>query len=287
MRIHHHFIRLDGHQVFYREAGDPARPTIVLLHGAPSSSHMFRDLIPLLAENYRVIAPDYLGFGYSDAPPVDEFEYTFDSITDVVSKLLTSLGVGRFSMYVQDYGAPVGWRLALADPARIEAVISQNGNAYSDGFGDIFWPELWEHSANPTPENELPLRAGLAVDGIRPQYLIGAADPTLVSPDSWHSDVANLARPNAVDAALALFRDYVTNVALYPAVHEWFRESQVSTLLVWGAGDPIFVPAGARAYLADLTDAELHLLDGGHFLLETHAREVAALMVDFLGRKVG
>jgi pimeloyl-ACP methyl ester carboxylesterase len=287
VNVHHHFTDVDGHRVFHREAGDPAAPTVLLLHGAPSSSHMYRDLIPLLAERFHVIAPDYVGFGYSDVPPVDEFAYTFDSLTASVSRLLDILGVTSFSMYVQDYGAPVGWRLALADPSRVEALISQNGNAYEDGFGDVFWPELWVHTANPTPANEAPLRAGLGADGIRSQYLTGAADATLVSPDSWHADLASLRRPHAVDAALALFRDYVTNVDLYPAVHEWFRRSQVPTLLAWGADDPIFVPAGATAFLRDLPAAELHLLDDGHFLLETRAADVAALMLDFLDRAVG
>jgi pimeloyl-ACP methyl ester carboxylesterase len=247
---------------------------------------MFRNLIPLLAHRYHVIAPDYLGFGYSDSPPVDEFSYSFDSITRVTSALVDRLDLGSFAIYVQDYGAPVGWRLALADPSRITAVISQNGNAYTEGFGDVFWPELWEHTAHPTPDNEAPLREGLTAESIRGQYLAGASDESLVSPDTWHSDVANLERPGNVDVALTLFRDYHRNVELYPTVHEWFRTSLPPTLVVWGAGDPIFVPAGAEAFRTDLPEAEIHLLAGGHFLLETHATEVADLMVDFLGRNV-
>jgi pimeloyl-ACP methyl ester carboxylesterase len=283
-QVHHRYAEIDGRRVFYREAGDSTAPHILLLHGAPASSHMFRNLIPLLAKRYHVIAPDYLGFGDSDSPLVDDFTYTFDSITRVVSTLADQLHLGSYSIYVQDYGAPVGWRLALADPSRITAVISQNGNAYTDGFGDVFWPELWEHTANPTPENEAPLRAGLTADSIRDQYVIGASDVSLVSPDTWRSDFANLQRPGNVDVALTLFRDYHTNVELYPAVHEWFRQSRIPALVVWGRGDPIFVPAGAEAFRVDLPEAEIHLLDGGHFLLETHANEVAALILEFLGR---
>jgi pimeloyl-ACP methyl ester carboxylesterase len=284
MQVHHRFTEIDGRQVFYREAGDPSAPHVLLLHGAPASSHMFRDLIPLLAERFHVVAPDYLGFGFSDSPMIDEFAYSFDSISGVVAGLADHLGLATYAIYVQDYGAPVGWRLALADPTRITAVISQNGNAYVEGFGDIFWPELWEHTERPTAQNEVPLRAGLTLDSIRDQYVTGVGDPSLVSPDTWHSDFANLQRPGNVEVALTLFRDYHTNVELYPAVHEWFRTSRPPTLVVWGAGDPIFVPAGAEAFRADLPQAEIHLLDGGHFLLETHAREVAALITDFLAR---
>ena len=192
MQIHHRFIQIEGRQVFYREAGDIAAPHILLLHGAPASSHMFRNLIPLLAENYHVVAPDYLGFGHSDSPLVDEFTYTFDSITRVVSALVDQLDLDTYSIYVQDYGAPVGWRLALANPSSITSVISQNGNAYTDGFGDVFWPELWLHTQNPTPENEAPLRDGLTEASIRRQYLTGARDQSLVSPDAWRSDFMNL-----------------------------------------------------------------------------------------------
>ena len=246
---------------------------------------MFRNLIPLLAERYHVVAPDYLGFGNSDSPLVDEFSYTFDSITRVVSALVDHLGLATYSIYVQDYGAPVGWRMALNNPSRITAVISQNGNAYTDGFGDVFWPELWEHIANPTPETEAPLREGLTEASIRePIRHRGVSDDSLVSPDGWQSDFANLQRPGNIDVALSLFRDYGSNVRLYPAVHEWFRNSQPPTLVVWGRGDPIFVPAGAKAFAADLPNAEIHLMDGGHFLLETQVNEVAELMLDFLGR---
>jgi pimeloyl-ACP methyl ester carboxylesterase len=286
MQVHHRFLEIEGRQVFYREAGDPSARHVLLLHGAPASSHMFRNLIPLLAESYHVVAPDYLGFGNSDSPLVEEFTYTFDSITRVVSALIDHLDLAKFSIYVQDYGAPVGWRLALANPSRITSVISQNGNAYTEGFGDVFWPDLWEHIANPTAENEAPLREGLTADSIRSQYITGASDESLVSPDGWQSDFANLQRPGNIDVALALFRDYGSNVDLYPAVHEWFRSSRPPTLVVWGRGDPIFVPAGAEAFGADLPEAEIHLLDGGHFLLETRAGEVAELMLDFLGRTI-
>lgn len=284
MKVHHRYVDIDGRQVFYREAGDPAAPHVVLLHGAPASSHMFRNLIPLLAEQFHIIAPDYLGFGFSDSPLIDEFSYTFDSITHAVSTLIDHLQLGTYSIYVQDYGAPVGWRLGLADPTNITAIISQNGNAYVDGFGDVFWPELWDHTAHPTAKNEAALRQGLTADSIRTEYLTGARDPSLISPDTWQSDYRNLQRPGNVDVALTLFRDYHTNVELYPAVHEWFRSAQPPMLAIWGEHDPIFVPGGAEAFRRDLPDAEVHLLDGGHFLLETHAEEVATLIIDFLGR---
>jgi pimeloyl-ACP methyl ester carboxylesterase len=263
---HHHFAEVDGRTVFYREAGDPAAPAVVLLHGAPASSFMFRNLIPLLADRYHVVAPDYLGFGLSDAPPVEAFDYTFESLTDSVEALLGQLGIGQYAIYVQDYGAPVGWRLALRHPEAITAVITQNGNAYVDS----------------TPETERPVRAGLTVDSIRWQYVHGEPDPTLVSPDTWLHDYAVLQRPGALDLQLTLLRIYRGNIALYPAVHQWLRTSRVPVLAVWGRNDEIFGPAGAEAFLGDAPHARIELLDGGHFLLEAHVEEVAALVLDFL-----
>lgn len=279
---HHRFAEVDGRTVFYREAGDPAAPAVVLLHGAPASSFMFRNLIPLLADGYHVIAPDYLGFGLSDAPPVAAFDYTFDSLTDSVEALLGQLGVEQYAIYVQDYGAPVGWRLALRNPAAISAVITQNGNAYVDGFVSSSWEPLWAYAADPTPETERPVRAGLTVDSIRRQYLHGEPDPTLVSPDSWLHDHAVLQRPGALDIQLTLLRLYRANIALYPAVHQWLRTSRVPVLAVWGRNDEIFGPRGAEAFLGDAPHARIELLDGGHFLLEAHVEEVAALVFDFL-----
>jgi pimeloyl-ACP methyl ester carboxylesterase len=252
------------------------------LHGAPTSSFMFRDLIPLLAGSYHVIAPDYLGFGLSDAPPVDEFDYSFDALAAGVATLLDQLDIRRYAIYVQDYGAPVGWRLALQDPEAIAGVITQNGNAYVDGFVPSFWEPLWAYAADPSPATEQPIRNGLTLDAIRWQYTHGEPDPSLVSPDTWHHDHAVLQRPGVLDVQLTLLRRYRGNIALYPAVHEWLRTSQVPVLAVWGRNDEIFDPAGAAAFRADAPDARIELLDGGHFLLEAHVDEVAAFVLDFL-----
>lgn len=278
---------VDGHRIFYREAGREDSQTIVLLHGFPSSSHMFRELIPLLASRYHVIAPDMLGFGYSDAPSADEFAYTFDALADVTTKLLAALNVSSYTMYVQDYGAPVGWRLALEAPHTIEAIITQNGNAYEAGFFDSFWTRrAMAYGADPGPETEAAVRGAFTLQDVRWQYLTGTPDPTVVSPDAWHHDVERLSRPGIDQVQLALFRDYGHNVPLYPQVHRYLRDSGVPTLVVWGEGDEIFGPEGARAFAEDAVDPEIHLLPGGHFLLESSAREVAALAVDFLQRRL-
>ncbi|MCU1480265.1 MAG: dhmA2 [Subtercola sp.] len=284
--VSYHTVSVDGHQVFYREAGDPASPTVLLLHGAPASSFMFRELIPLLADRYHVVAPDYLGFGHSDSPSVDEFAYSFDALAGVVDQLTELLGLDRYAVYAQDYGAPVAWRLALAHPERITALISQNGNAYTEGFGEIFWPDVAKYTANPTAENATPLRAALTPESLREQYLAGAADPTTISPDTWQSDYANLQRPGNTEVALMLFADYHTNVELYPRVQQYFRDSQVAALIVWGKNDKVFVPAGAEAFRRDLPNAEIHLLDGGHFLLESQLETESALILDFLDRSL-
>ena len=284
--IRHRYATVDGHRLFFREAGPREAPTIVLLHGFPTSSHMFRQLIPCLAENYHVIAPDMLGFGLSDAPTVDEFDYTFDNLAVLTARLLESIGVARYAIYVQDYGAPIGWRLALADPSAITAVISQNGNAYDAGFVESFWKTVWAYQDEQTPETEAPLRDFLGLDATRWQYLTGVTDETLVDPETWHHDVALLSRPGNDEIQLALFRDYATNSPLYPKVHEYFRTSGVPLLAVWGRGDEIFGPDGATAFAHDLPDAEIHLLEGGHFLLESALDEVAGRIVDFLSRRV-
>ena len=286
-QIHYRQAAVDGHQVFYREAGDDDRPTIVLLHGFPSSSHMFRALIPLLASRYHVIAPDMLGFGYSDAPSVEDFTYTFDALADVTAKLLAALGLSTYSIYVQDYGAPVGWRLALRAPHAIEAIITQNGNAYEAGFFDSFWTRrAMAYGADPGPQTEAPVRSAFTLEDVRWQYVTGTPDPTSVSPDAWHHDVERLSRPGIDRVQLALFRDYGNNVPLYPQVHRYLRDSRVPVLVVWGEGDEIFGPEGARAFAEDAVDPEIHLLEGGHFLLESSAQEVARLMDDFLQRRL-
>ncbi|MDT0305153.1 alpha/beta fold hydrolase [Streptomonospora wellingtoniae] len=285
--VHHRTATVAGHQVFYREAGPSQAPTVLLLHGFPTSSHMFRGLIPALADRYHVIAPDHLGFGQSDAPPVDEFDYSFDALASITGALLDALEVEEFAMYVQDYGAPVGWRLALARPEQVTAIVSQNGNAYEAGFVKWFWAPVWAYAADPGPDNETAMREALDLEAIRWQYLHGVPDPGLVSPDTWTHDHALIRRPGNDRIQLRLFRDYTTNVALYPRVHEYFRQSRVPLLAVWGANDEIFGPDGARAFRDDLPDAEVHLLDAGHFALESDLDTVAGYIRGFLGRVVG
>lgn len=282
--VHHRYAVIDGHRLFYREAGDPAAPAVILLHGFPTSSYMFRHLIPALADCYHVIAPDHLGFGLSDAPPVDEFDYTFDALTDLTARLLQHLGIDRYAMYVQDYGAPIGWRLALRNPAAITAIISQNGNGYDAGFVESFWKVVQAYQQEQTTDTEAPVRQFLTLDATRWQYLTGVSDETLVDPGSWYHDFALLSRPGNDLIQLKLFRDYATNAPLYPRLHEYFRASRVPLLAVWGRGDEIFGPAGAEAFADDLPDAEIHLLDGGHFLLESAGDEVAQLTRSFLAK---
>jgi pimeloyl-ACP methyl ester carboxylesterase len=282
--VHHRYATVDGWHLFYREAGPADAPTIVLLHGFPSSSFMFRELIPILARRYHVVAPDHLGFGLSDAPTVDEFDYSFDSLTVLTSGLLAALGVSRYAIYVQDYGAPIGWRLALTDPDAITAIVSQSGNAYDAGFLDSFWAGPRAYQREQTPETEAAVRQGLTLDTIRWQYLTGVPDESLVSPDTWHHDHALVNRPGNDLVQLRLVLDYATNAPLYPRLHEYFRASQVPVLAVWGDGDPIFGPGGARAFADDVTAAEVHLLPGGHFLLESALDEVAELIMAFLDR---
>ncbi|ORB73674.1 alpha/beta fold hydrolase [Mycobacterium scrofulaceum] len=280
--VHHRYATVDGHRLFFREAGDPNAPALVLLHGFPTSSYMFRHLLPALADRYHVIAPDHLGFGLSDAPSVREFDYTFDALTDLTAGLLDTLGVGRYAMYVQDYGAPIGWRLALRKPSAITAIISQNGNGYDAGFVDSFWKIVRAYQSEQTPETEAAVRQFLTLDATRWQYVTGVPDETLVDPESWHHDYALISRPGNDLIQLKLLRDYATNAPLYPRLHEFFRASQVPLLAVWGRGDEIFGPAGAEAFADDLPGAEIRLLDGGHFLLESALDEVAALIRGFL-----
>jgi pimeloyl-ACP methyl ester carboxylesterase len=282
--VHHRHATIDGHRLFYREAGDAGAPALVLLHGFPTSSYMFRSLVPALADRYHVIAPDHLGL--SDAPPVEEFDYTFDALTDLTAGLLRSLGVDRYAIYVQDYGAPIGWRLALRDPSAITAIVSQNGNAYDAGFVESFWKIVEAYQSEQTPDTEAPVRQFLTLDATRWQYVTGVPDETLVNPESWHHDYALLSRPGNDLVQLKLLRDYATNAPLYPRVHEYFRASRVPLLAVWGRGDEIFGPAGAEAFAEDLPDAQIHLLDGGHFLLESALDDVAGLIRDFLKERV-
>ncbi|CAM2888381.1 alpha/beta hydrolase [Mycobacterium intermedium] len=280
--IHHRYISIDGHRLFYREAGDPDSPAVVLLHGFPASSYMFRGLIPQLADRYHVIAPDHLGFGLSAAPSVDEFDYTFDALTDLTAGLLRELGIAKYAMYVQDYGAPIGWRLALRDPDAITAIITQNGNGYDAGFVEDFWKGVRAYQSEPTGDNEAAVRQFLTLEATRWQYVTGVPDETLIDPESWRHDFALLSRPGNDLIQLKLFRDYATNAPLYPQLHEYFRASGVPLLAVWGRGDEIFGPAGAEAFAGDLPHAQIHLLDGGHFLLESALPEVTGLIREFL-----
>ncbi|MDG4664151.1 alpha/beta hydrolase [Mycobacterium sp. 236(2023)] len=284
--VHHRYATVDGHQLFYREAGPADAPVVVLLHGFPTSSFMFRNLIPELADDYHVIAPDYLGFGYSDAPSVDEFDYTFDALAALVAGLLAQLGVSRYAIYVQDYGAPVGWRLALRDPQAITAIVTQNGNGYDAGFVTDGWVPVWNYQREQTPETEAALRSFLSFEATKTQYVAGVPDESVVSPDTWHHDYALLSRPGNDRIQLKLFLDYATNPKIYPALHDYLRASAVPLLAVWGDKDPFFGPDGARAFGDDAVDGEIHLLDGGHFLLESDLPAVTGLIRDFLSRRL-
>lgn len=279
--VHHRESIVDGWKVFYREAGPADAPVMLLLHGYPTSSHMFRHLIPALADRYHVIAPDHIGFGRSSAPGVDEFEYTFRELARITRAFLTSVSVDRFTVYAQDYGAPIAWRLALENPDAVEGVISQNGNAYDEGFVPDFWAPIWAYGQDPSRENEEALRPALAREAVEWQYLHGVPDPSVVDPDAWEHDIALLGRPGNDLVQLALFADYHTNRALYPRFHEWLRTSQVPVLAIWGCNDQIFGPAGAEAFRRDATDPRIELLDGGHFLLESHLDDVVAAVRDW------
>ncbi|HEY4359069.1 MAG TPA: alpha/beta hydrolase [Acidobacteriaceae bacterium] len=264
-----------GLKIFYREAGSPTSPTIVLLHGFPSSSHMYRDLIPKLAGKFHVIAPDYPGFGYSDAPDASIFEYTFDNLASHIEELFFNvLGLKKFSIYVQDYGAPVGYRIASRHPDAIEGIIAQNGNAYAEGIGagfDAMKPFWAERNA----ETEKPVRELLKKETTIFQYTHGTKDPSRISPDSWTMDQFLLDRPGNDAIQLSLLHNYQTNLKLYPAWHEFFRSKQPKTLIVWGKNDPFFTVEGAQAYLRDIPKAELHLIDTGHFALEDSCEFIA------------
>jgi pimeloyl-ACP methyl ester carboxylesterase len=268
--------------VFYREAGRADAPVLLLLHGFPTASHMFRDLIPKLADRYRVIAPDLAGFGATVAPPRASFDYSFDNLAKVAEGFVEAMGLTRYALYVFDYGAPTGFRLAMAHPERVTAIISQNGNAYTEGFSAEWGP--WEaYWRDPSPENREACRASLTDDAIRFQYRHGAPADR-VSPDGMTLDMHYMRRPEAQEIQLDLILSYRTNVALYPDFQAYFRKHQPPLLAVWGRNDAFFIPAGAKAYARDLPKAEIHLIDAGHFALETHSTEIAGRMLDFLTR---
>ncbi len=285
--VSYHTADIDGVKVFYREAGPKDAPTVLLLHGFPTSSHMFRNLIPQLADRYHVIAPDYPGYGQSGQPAMDKFAYSFDNLATVVDKLTGKLGVTKYAMYVQDYGAPVGFRLAAAHPERISAIVVQNGNAYAEGIDDPFWAPLKAYWADKSEANAAKLRPLFEADATRWQYTEGFRNPALhVSPDAWMLDQAYMDRPGNKAIQLELFYSYGTNPPLYAGWQSYFRKYQPPMLIVWGKNDKIFPAAGATPYLRDLPKAELHLLDTGHFALEEDGDEIARLMRDFLNRKV-
>jgi pimeloyl-ACP methyl ester carboxylesterase len=276
---------VDGHRIFYREAGPETAPTILLLHGFPTSSHMFRNLIPELADRYHVVAPDLLGFGFSDAPDRKQFRYTFENLAKVIDSFTRSISLERFAIYVFDYGAPVGFRLALARPERITAIISQNGNAYVEGLSQG-WNPIEKYWKEPTPGNRAALRDFLKPEATKWQYVHGVQDESQVAPESYELDSALLARPGNDEIQLDLFLDYASNVALYPKFQEYFRAKQPPMLAVWGKNDPFFLPPGAEAFKRDNPNAEVHFYDTGHFALETHHHEIAGAIRDFLGRKL-
>lgn len=282
---HYRTMEVDGLNIFYRESGPDRAPVVLLLHGFPTSSHMFRNLIPALADSYRVIAVDYPGFGQSDMPDRSEFASTFDRFAELVEGLLDRLGVMRYAMYVMDYGAPVGWRLAVKHPERVTGLIIQNGNAYDEGLKE-FWDPIKAYWSDGSEEHRRALNTLVAPETTKFQYTDGVADLSRISPDNWVHDQALLDRPGNADIQLDIFYDYRTNLPLYPAVQAYFREHQPPALIVWGKNDKIFPPDGAHPYKRDLPDVEFHLLDTGHFALEDKADEIAPLMRDFLARRV-
>lgn len=282
---HHRTADVDGVDMFYREAGPANAPVVLLLHGFPTSSHMFRNLIPQLADRYRVIAPDYPGYGQSASPDRAAFAYTFDNFAKLVDKLLEQLGVDKFAMYVMDYGAPVGWRLALKDPGRITALIVQNGNAYDEGLKE-FWDPIKAYWNAGSEDTRQALAKLLTIETTKFQYTDGVSDVSRVSPDNWVHDQALLDRPGNADIQLDMFYDYRTNLPLYPAVQAWLREYEPPTLIVWGKNDYIFPADGAHPYKRDLPEVEFHLLDTGHFALEDQLDQMVPLIRNFLARSV-
>ena len=275
-------INIDGQAIFYREAGDKENaPTILLLHGFPTSSHMFRNLIPALADKFHLIAPDYPGFGNSSMPTVDEFQYTFDHLAEIVNKFISQMGLERFSIYVMDYGAPIGYRPAVKNPEKIEALIVQNGNAYDEGLGE-FWAPIKAYWSTPNEKNKDALMKFLTIEATKWQYTHGVRNENAISPDNWNLDQSFLERPGNKEIQLQLFHDYRSNPPLYPQWQEYFRKYQPATLVVWGKNDYIFLKEGAIPYQRDLKNIEVHLLDTGHFALEEECELIAELISRFL-----
>jgi pimeloyl-ACP methyl ester carboxylesterase len=284
--VSYHTVKIDGVNVFYREAGPKDAPTLLLLHGFPTSSQMFRNLIPQLSDRYHVIAPDYPGYGQSDMPPMDKFTYSFDNLAVVMDKFTAAVGASRYAMYVMDYGAPIGYRLAAAHPERVTAIIVQNGNAYDEGLDNEFWAPIKKYWADKSEANGAKLRPTFEIGATKWQYTEGMRDVQHISPDAWTLDQAYMDRPGNKDIQLELFYSYGTNPGHYPEWQAYFRKYQPPMLIVWGKNDKIFPAAGAHPYLRDLPKAELHLLDTGHFALEEDGAEIGALMRTFLAREL-
>lgn len=280
-RVSFRKLNVDGLNIFYREAGEADAPALLLLHGFPTASHMFRDLIPRLSDRFHIVAPDFPGFGHSDMPPHDQFRYSFAKITDVIERFTELIGLNRFAMYIFDYGAPVGLRLAMRHPERVTAIVSQNGNAYEEGLSDG-WNPIRAYWREPTQAHRDALRSFLSPETTLWQYTHGVSDPAAVSPDGYSLDEFYLARPGARDVQLDLLLDYADNVALYPAFQNYLRTHRPRLLAVWGRRDPFFLPAGAEAFTRDIPGAAVRFLDTGHFALETHAGEIAAAIREFL-----
>ncbi|NER14854.1 alpha/beta fold hydrolase [Leptobacterium flavescens] len=276
-------VDVNGLEIFYREAGSSQKPTILLLHGYPTSSHMFRNLIPQLAEDYHVIAPDYPGFGRSSQPDMADFEYSFDNLAHVVENFLDKLNIEKYSIYLMDYGAPIGYRIAAKYPERVQSLIVQNGNAYTEGLKE-FWDPLRKYWKDYKVENGKPLEAFHSLDGLKWQYTHGVKDVSTISPDNWNVDLQHLRRPQNNEIQLALFYDYRTNVPLYPEWQEYFRKYQPPTLIVWGKNDHIFPADGAHPYKRDLKNIDFHLLDTGHFALEEKGDDIASRILKFLAK---
>jgi pimeloyl-ACP methyl ester carboxylesterase len=289
-RTHHasiHTVEVDGLKIFYREAGPAEAPVLLLLHGFPTSSLMFRELMPRLASGYRVIAPDLPGFGFTEVPSERKYNYTFDSLAVTINAFVEKLSLTSYAIYIFDYGAPVGFRLALAYPERIRAIVSQNGNAYKEGLGEEAWNPVQQYWQEPTQEHRDALRAFLTLDSIRWQYTHGASDPAQVAPETYTLDAALIARPGNQEIQLDLFADYASNVALYPEFQRYLRQNNPPLLAIWGKNDPFFLPPGAEAYRRDNPNATVTLLDTGHFALETHVDEIALAIDEFLSRSIG
>jgi len=279
--IHYRTAAVGDHQIFYREAGDPNQTSLLLLHGFPSSSHMFRNLIPLLSDRFHIVAPDLPGFGFSQSPPRSQFKYTFDNLATVTEAFTEVVRLRSYALYVFDYGAPVGYRLAMKHPDRVTAIVSQNGNAYKEGLSDA-WDPIRRYWAEPTTKNREVVRdALLTFEGTRWQYTHGVANPEMIAPESYTLDAALLERPGNKDIQLDLFLDYATNVKLYPKFQECFRKSKPPLLAIWGKNDPFFIPAGAEAFRKDIPSAKVQFLDTGHFATETHVVEIAAAIKEF------